>query len=630
MARRVLARSLVLLFALPAPVANASPSLPLPPSSLPDIEAFLQIGSAGSPQLSPDGRVLYFGSTASGVMQVYRLDQTDRWPYQLTVFVEGTDFHTLSPDGNFLIIGVAQGGNENDQLWLVDASTGAAEALTRNPEARHTSPIWTPDSKSVIYASNEANGKDFYLYRLDLATRKAALLVSKDGLNTPGDVSDDGRKLLFTHYPTNVTSEVWEIALPRGRPARRTPAGEALYQAAQYDASGREVVLLSNANPDGLSRRAILDPRTGAIRFLETEGVWETVSLGLSPDRSIMGWTVNEDGYLRFKLRDVKQDRDLPTPPLDGEMAGFAFSRAGSRVAFAFSSATRTQDVWVWDWNAPSLEKWTHSTYAGIDPGRFVPPRLVRYRSFDGLEIPAFLYLPPQYRAGTPVPFVIYVHGGPEDQFRPGFVRHFQYLLQNGFGILAPNVRGSDGYGKAYLDLDNYTKRLDSVRDLKAGADWLVAEGYSAPGLLAVKGGSYGGYMTLAAITEYPDLFSAAVDEVGIANFVSFLENTAAYRRHLREAEYGPLTDRPFLESISPLRKADRIRTPLLVVHGVNDPRVPIGEARQIAAAVEANGGVVDTLVFADEGHGVAKRPNVLVFYRRMVDFLGKHLAPRS
>jgi dipeptidyl aminopeptidase/acylaminoacyl peptidase len=187
-------------------------------------------------------------------------------------------------------------------------------------------------------------------------------------------------------------------------------------------------------------------------------------------------------------------------------------------------------------------------------------------------------------------------------------------------------VRGSSGYGQEYLDLDNYKNRLHSVQDLKAGADWLIAEGYSAPGLLAVKGGSYGGYMTLAAITEYPTLFNAAIDDVGIANFVTFLENTADYRRYLREAEYGPLSDPEFLTSISPIHKAGDIETPLLVVHGRNDPRVPVGEAEQIAAAIEAKGGTVELLIFEDEGHGVSKRANILILYRRMVEFLSEHL----
>jgi len=255
----------------------------------------------------------------------------------------------------------------------------------------------------------------------------------------------------------------------------------------------------------------------------------------------------------------------------------------------------------------------------------------VRYTSFDGVEIPAFLYLPPDFRPGKPVPFVIHMHGGPESQFQPGFVRHFQFLLLSGYGILAPNVRGSTGYGKAYVDKDNYKNRLDSVKDLKAGADFLIKEGYSAPGMLAVKGASYGGYMTLAAITEYPSLFSAAVDEVGIANFVTFLENTGPWRRHLREAEYGSLeNDRDFLAEISPINKVEKIRAPLLVIHGANDPRVPIGEAEQMVARLRALGRTVEFIRLEDEGHQIAKMKNKLTVFPTAVRFLREHLMGKS
>ncbi len=239
--------------------------------------------------------------------------------------------------------------------------------------------------------------------------------------------------------------------------------------------------------------------------------------------------------------------------------------------------------------------------------------------------IPAFLYMPPGRRDG-PVPFVIEVHGGPEGQFRPYFNRHFQYLLLNGYGIFAPNVRGSTGYGRAYTDADNYAKRLDSVKDLAWGARYLVSSGRAAPGRIGVKGASYGGYMTLAALTEYPDLFAAGVDEVGIANFETFFGGTAAYRREYRASEYGPPSDSLFLRSISPIHKVDRIRAALLVVHGENDPRVPVGEARQIIRALKERGSPVDSLIFPDEGHGVSKLPNRLVLYRRMVEFFNRYL----
>ena len=607
--------------------ASARAQSTTPPVSAPDIDAFMQIGAAGSPQLTPDGRVLFFTSASTGVNQIYRLDARDRWPYQLTVFTDGVDFFNLSPDGKTIVCGVSHGGDENSQLWSIDAASGRTLALTNQPKVQHGGAVFSPDSRTIYFRSNEQNGKDFYVYRMDLASGRKSLLLSMEGSNSPGDVSDDGKWLLVTHNASNVASNVYLVDTARGHPTELIPhQGEVLYEAAQFDASGKSVFVISNGNPEGLLRRGVVPVDTKKISFIDTAGPWEVQAMGVSPDRRVMGWTVNEDGYVRLYLRDLMADRDLPAPPVDGLVGSFAFTRGGSQVAFDFSSASSTTDIWMWDWSAPSLDKMTFSTYAGIDPSTFVTPKLVRYASFDGTEIPAFMYLPPNYKAGKPVPFVIHMHGGPESQFQPGFVRHFQYLLLSGYGILAPNVRGSSGYGKAYVDKDNYKNRLDSVKDLKAGADYLIQQGYSAPGMLAVKGASYGGYMTLAAITEYPTVFSAAVDEVGIANFVTFLENTAAYRRALRESEYGPLTDRAFLESISPIEKVSQIKTPLLIVHGTNDPRVPIGEARQMAVAIKSQGGVVDTLVFADEGHGVSRRPNILIYYRKMVEFLDQYL----
>jgi len=597
------------------------------PASAPDINAFMQIGAAGNPQLTPDGRVLLFSSAATGVNQIYRLDTRNRWPYQLTVFTDGVDFYNLSPDGKTIVCGVSHGGDENAQLWSIDVASGRTVVLTQKPKVQHGDAVFSPDSRTIYFRSNEENSKDFYVYRMDLATGRQSRLLAMEGSNSPGDVSRDGKWLLVTHNVSNVATNVYVVDTARGRYSELIPhQGEVLYVAAQFDASGKSVYVISNGNPEGLLRRAVVPVETHKISFIDTAGPWEVEAMGLSPDRRILGWTMNEDGYVRLHMRDLIQERDLPVPPLDGLVGSFAFTEDGSRLAFEFSSPTSTTDIWMWDGSAPSLDKLTFSTYAGIDPTTFVNPKLVRYASFDGLEIPAFLYLPPNYRPGKPVPFVVHLHGGPESQFQPGFVRHFQYLLLSGYGVFAPNVRGSTGYGKAYVDKDNYKNRLDSVKDLKAGADYLIKEGYSAPGMMAVKGASYGGYMTLAAITEYPSTFSAAVDEVGIANFVTFLENTAAYRRALREAEYGPLTDRPFLQSISPLTKVSEIKTPLLIVHGTNDPRVPIGEARQMAAAIKSQGGVVDTLVFGDEGHGVSRRPNILVYYRKMVDFLDQYL----
>jgi dipeptidyl aminopeptidase/acylaminoacyl peptidase len=295
-------------------------------------------------------------------------------------------------------------------------------------------------------------------------------------------------------------------------------------------------------------------------------------------------------------------------------------------VVFGFNGPTRTTDVWRWNPGSGELTQMTFATYAGIDRQMFSEPQLIRYKSFDSLEIPAFLYLPKGYTPGTPIPFVIEAHGGPEGQSQPYFTRNIQYLLLNGYGVMLPNVRGSEGYGREYLNLDNYKNRKHSLEDYKVAAEWLIMNNYSIQGKLAIRGGSYGGYVVYGMITEYPDLFSAAIGSVGISNFVTFLQNTAAYRRALREAEYGPLSDTAFLREISPVHKANLIKTPLLVIHGANDPRVPVGEARQIIDAIQKNGGAVDSLIFADEGHGASKRSNVIPEYEKQIQFLNSHL----
>lgn len=627
---RLLSSTVFALGLLTAPFAHAEKDTLISAGNIPDIETFMQIGFAGSPQMVQDESALLFTSNASGVSQIYRLELRNRWPYQLTVFPEGVDFYSLSPRGDYLIAGVDLGGNENAQLWLVDAKTGQSEALTASEDVRHGSAAWTNDGQSIVFRSNEENGTDFYIYKMDLKTRTKKRLVEMAGWNTPGDISNDDRWMIFAHWDSNANNDLYLVDLNNGRTTHITPhEGEAVYVGAQFAEDNQSVYLATNNNEDGLTRLAELNLGSKKVNYVDPENPWEILSVGISPDRSKLAWTTNEDGYARMKIKDLKSGRSIPAPPTNGQVGGFMFVGESS-IVFSFSSATSTSDIWQWDWQRPVLEKLTHSTYAGVDPALFAEPELVRYKSFDGLEVPAFLYLPSDYQAGKPIPFVVHMHGGPESQFRPGFIRHFQYLMLNGYGILAPNVRGSTGYGKAYMDMDNYKKRLDSVKDMRAGVDFLLEEGYTAEGMVAVKGGSYGGYMTMAGITEYPSLFSAAINSVGITNFRTFLENTESYRRALREAEYGPLSDPEFLESVSPLNKAHLIETPLLVVHGENDPRVPVGEARQIATAIEEKGGVVETLIFADEGHGVSKRKNSLILYRKMVEFLDQQLKPKA
>ncbi len=307
-------------------------------------------------------------------------------------------------------------------------------------------------------------------------------------------------------------------------------------------------------------------------------------------------------------------------------------SADSQRVAFAFMGAAQVSNIYIWDLPGKRIQPLTQASQAGLPSDSFGSPELVRFPTFDQnadgtvREIPAWFYRPTQ-PANERAPAIIVVHGGPELQYRPFFSFFVQFFLNHGYAVLAPNVRGSAGYGKAYSHLDDVEKRMDSVADLAHAAYWLKAQPEIDSDRIVVYGGSYGGFMVLAALTTYPDLWAAGVDIVGISNFVTFLENTSAYRRAHRESEYGSLAkDRDFLQRISPLNHADKIKAPLIVIHGANDPRVPLGEAKQLVDVLHRQGNTVEFLVFDDEGHGLVKLKNKLIAYPAIVAFLDKHI----
>ncbi|HUV30298.1 MAG TPA: S9 family peptidase [Acidobacteriota bacterium] len=599
---------------------------------VPDISTFMQIGYASPTGYTWDGETVFFTSSLSGATQVYRLTK-EGWPYQLTTFEDGIDFFSLSWGGDLAIVGASVGGSEDAQLYLMDTETGRIHQLTDLSRVRFGSIIWAKDDQSIFYRSNQENGTDFFIYRMDIGSGDAVKVFGDTttvrGWNGLGDISQDGNKLIVYHFSSNIDDDLYLVDVPTGEYQKLNQDDkDVMYDSPTLMPDNRTIWLLCNDNEDGILRLAKMKVGSPKVQFIDDGWIdprWEVDGLLVSRDYKYMVARVNEEGYARMKIREVESGRELPSPPLEGQLGGGQFDKRGNCL-ISFNGPARTSDVWRWSPATGDLTQLTFSSYAGIDRGLFTDPQLVHYKSFDGLEIPAFLYLPPGYTPGEPIPFIVDAHGGPEGQFRPTFARNVQYLILNGYGILAPNPRGSSGYGLEYMNLDNYKNRKNSLKDYKAGVEWLIENGYTKQGMIGIRGGSYGGYVVLGMITEYPDMFSAGVDAVGIANFKTFLENTREYRRALREAEYGPLSDPEFLAEISPIHKADLIKTPLLVVHGENDPRVPIGEARQIIQAITDNGGVVDSLIFRDEGHGSGKRVNIIEEYRKQVAFFDEHL----
>jgi dipeptidyl aminopeptidase/acylaminoacyl peptidase len=579
---------------------------------------YLKIRGAWGASWSPDAHRVSFLTEITGVPQVWEVPvEGPSWPEQLTFYEERVSGAEYSPTQNRLLFGMDVGGNERTQLFLLE--DGEVTDLTRTPEAIHYSGGFSPDGTRIAYTATRRNGTDFDVFVQEIGG-EPEMAWEVSGYHTVSDWMTDGSSLIVSRHRSNLDNDLYQLDLESGEAELLTPhEGDARFYGVRVTPDGGSAYLATDVGGDFM-RLARLDLSTLELTYL-TPDDWDVEGLDLSRDGRYLLASRNVEGYSDLMLFSG-EGRRMPDPEIpEGIVGGFEFSPDSRRLAFTLTGPTRNADVWVRALPDGDVRQVTRSSTAGIPRSAFRRPRLVRYPTFDGREIPALFYEPEAQNA----PVVVNVHGGPESQSRPAFAPVTQYLLHRGYAVFFPNARGSTGYGKAYTHLDDIELRMDSVRDLAHAAFWLREHGHER---IAVMGGSYGGFMVLAALTEYPELWTAGVDIVGIANLGTFLENTGSYRRALREAEYGSLEkDHDFLESISPIHKAHRIRAPLMVIHGKNDPRVPVGEAEQIVEKVRENGGTVEYLLYEDEGHGLLKLKNRLDAYPKIAAFLDEHLA---
>jgi dipeptidyl aminopeptidase/acylaminoacyl peptidase len=603
------------------------------------IQQYLSIRSATSPSLSPDGKRLVFLTNISGTLQVWMMDLPSGKPRQITNYEDNVSFVRFSPAGNGIVFGKAQGGDENTQLFWMKPDGSEIKQLTNNPKIRHNFGGWSEDGTKIFYASNKRNRNFFDIYSMDVATGKEELIYQNDGANSFSAISPDGSKLIVSRSSErfSLDNDLYLVDLKTGKVIHLTPHDEAtIYSDVHFLADGKRILLGTNLNREfvnlalmNLDEKNTKETRLPEIRFLE-DTKWDLDASGISIDRSLFAYTINREGFSEFYLRKVETNGrlskgfELIKLPAKGIVGSLSFAK--DKLAFTFSSAKYNTDIWIYDLRTKNLMQVTESDRAGILQETFIEPRLIKYKTFDGLEIPAWYYVPKESE-GKKLPVIVSVHGGPESQERPGFNALYQYFLSRGYAILAPNVRGSTGYGKTYASLDNIRLRENAVKDLAYAVEWLKNVGSADPRRIAVMGSSYGGYMTMAAITLYPDLWAAAVNTVGIVNWETFLKNTSGYRRRQREVEYGFLDkDLDFLRQISPISRVDRIKTPLFVIHGKNDPRVPYTEAEQIVKALRERGAIVEYKLFEDEGHGISKLKNRLELYPLVADFLDRYM----
>ena len=608
-----------------------------------DIDRYLNIRSAYGASFGPDGTLAFLMDT-TGVPQVWTLDAPGAWPEQHTFFDERVTFVSWSPERPELVFGMDEGGNEREQLFALTPSTGESRPLTAMPEAKHRWGGWSHDGDRIAFTSNRRDEAvfDVYVQGREESGDDARLVTEGDGWLTLDGWSPDDSRLLVTEAYSNFDQDVSVLDVESGELRHLTPhEGSVRYQSASWGPDGENVYLVTDDGDADTLYLARIDLSTGDLSPVAVEGDfedrpnrnspdgdWEVDGVAVDHDARRLVFSRNVDGYTELTVGELPAPGrvdPLPTPELPpGTAGGVSFDDAGDRFALSASAAADNTNVHVVDVRSGGTERWTYAATAGIPRDTFVGPELVHYPTFDGREIPAYFSVPD---VEGQVPVIVDIHGGPESQRRPSFSATKQYFINHGYAVFEPNVRGSSGYGKAYGHLDDVENRMDSVADIEAAVEWLHDHPAVDPDRIVAMGGSYGGFMVLAALTEYPDLWAAGIDIVGIANFVTFLENTGDWRRKLREAEYGSLAEnREFLERISPINNIERVAAPLFVLHGANDPRVPVSEAHQIVEEARDQGVPVRELVFDDEGHGFSKLENRIEAYREIVSFLDEHV----
>jgi dipeptidyl aminopeptidase/acylaminoacyl peptidase len=634
------------------------------------IERYLNIRSASSPTLSNDGKRLAFTTNITGTNQIWMMDATGGYPEQITAYQDNIGFVEWSPNGNGLVFGKAKGGDENTQFFWMSNDGADVRELTNDPKTRYNFGDFSDDGSKIYYTSNKRDKTFFDVYQMDVATGKETLIFQQNGNNDFAAASRDGSKIIISRDGTELglDNSLYLVDARTRQETLLTPHTGAS-QFSVVDFLDDNTILLGSNDGREFDNLARMDLTTKKIEFLDSQN-WDLDGAQMSDDKKTLAYTINREGFSELYVvdaRSIGKKSQAVKLPAQGVVGGLDFSKDGGKLAFTFSSARYNADIWTYDLHSKQLTQVTRSSRSGIPQSSFVEPQLIKYKTFDGKEIPAWFYKPSQGVTGSNkemsgksksenvsvslkasaqttgsfkpneggeilsgikgFPVIVSVHGGPEGQERAGFNALYQYYLSRGYAILATNVRGSTGYGKTFTHLDDVQKREDSVKDLAYAVEWLKTSGGADAKRIAVMGGSYGGYMTLAAVTLYPDLWAAAVDTVGIANWESFLKNTSGYRRRQREVEYGRLDrDLDFLRRISPLAKVDKIRAPLFVIQGKNDPRVPYTEAEQIVAAIKKRGGTVEYKLYDDEGHGISKLKNRLELYPLVADFLDRNM----
>jgi len=613
-------------------VAQGVPAIPA--SLAAEVRRYTESRPASFMDWHPTRREVLIRTRFGNVAQVHRVAMPMGARTQLTFFDEPVDGAVYEPRaGESFLFLKDVGGNEFDQIYRYDVADGRITLLTDGGRSQNDAPVWSRAGDRIAFGSTARNGGDRDVWVMDPRDPASRRMVMQ---NTGGgwgvfDWSPDGRTLLVGEYESVSRSHLWLVDAASGERTALSPRGadSVAYDWGEFAPDGRGVYLTTDAGSEFL-QLSYMDLATRRVTPLTAGIPWNVEAFDVSPDGRTVAFATNEEGVSRLYLLDTaaRTHRRLEGVPV-GVITALEWHPSGGEIGFSLDAARSPTDTYSLDPRTGALTRWTESEMGGLVASELAEPQLVRWRSFDGRAITGFLYRPPARFTGRR-PVIINIHGGPEGQSRPTYLGRSNYFLNElGVAIIYPNVRGSTGFGKTFVKLDNGMRREESVQDIGALLDWIATQPELDPQRVMVTGGSYGGYMTLAVATNYADRICCALDVVGISHFGTFLRNTESYRRDLRRAEYGD--ERvpemaAYFERISPLNNAARITRPLFVVQGGNDPRVPMSEAEQIVARVRQNGTPVWYLMARDEGHGFGKKANQDFQFYATIMFIRQNL----
>lgn len=594
-----------------------------------------RVGSAVAPRFSPDGKWVSFISNMSGSPQVWIVPAEGGYPRIVTNGDDPVTEQQWSPASDWIAVGIAPGGGLNTQIYVVKPDGIGMKLLTKGGSDNNGLDAWTEDGKRIAIDSSRNDPASRDSFMVDVASGETKLVAKNPGVGSIEGISHDGKRALLSRLKNRGDNNLYLLDLASGKDTLITKHDGVATFFGEIAPDGSAAYIGTNKDRDMMAFGRIKlapDGTAGTIEILEEHPDRELDSVRLNKQGTTAALLWNLKGSNVLSFYDLVNGKPVHGPHIPGEIAGgINFSNDGTKLAMNVSGATQPADIWIMDMKTGQFRQLTFSPHAGVDLTSLAHPELVTFKSFDGLELSGWLYR--AKKQNDPGAYVVSFHGGPEGQERPSFRGDYQALLSQGIGVFAPNVRGSAGFGKKFVNLDNGELRINGVKDIKACVDYLVNNHLADPKRIGITGGSYGGYMTMAGLTEYPDLFAAGVDLFGIVNFMTFFQHTQPWMAAISKVEYGdPDTQKEMLDKLSPLYKLDRIKAATMVQHGANDTNVPVIEAEQIVKTLNDRGVPVEYILFPDEGHGWRKVPNRIKSTVEMVRFFSEHLgeSPRS